>query len=279
MTVGVIADDAAAVPPELASQLGIILVPMQLEISGQPVSTDQLPLSELVERLDDGVQTSGPSPGAFTQALEQLEGSEGAVVLTVGQRFSSTYQSATTAARLVSRLPVRVVDTGSAAGGEGLVVLAAAREAATGGDLDTVVRRAERVRHEVRLVAAVDHLDYLLRGGHVPGGLGRIGARLGVRVLFELQRSRIRPLVPGRVRSPVTDQLLAHWRRSRPADPGARLHVAVLHALRRDDAETLLATITAETPAETAFVASFGAVMVAHTGPGLLGIAWWWEAP
>jgi DegV family protein with EDD domain len=278
MTVTVIADDAAAVPSELAKQLGVVLVPMQLEIDGRPVSTDRVALEEVVEHLDDGVQTSGPSPGAFAEVLQGVDGQDGSVVLTVAQRFSSTFQAATAAARL-SRdgRSVRVVDTGSAAGGEGLVVLAAAEAAAAGRSVDDVVGVAEAVRSRVHLVAAVEHLTYLLRGGHVPASLGRLGDRIGVRVYFELQNSRIRPLPPSRTRTSAIDQLIGQWHRSRPHDSADRLHVAALHALRADDAETLLATIRQEVEPATSFVASFGPVMVAHTGPGLLGLAWWWQ--
>lgn len=279
MTVAILADDAAAVPSDLAARLGITLVPMQLEIDGQAVSTDQLAMEELVARLDGGVQTSGPPPGAFVEALEDLEGVDGAVILTVAQRFSSTFQSALTATKLGGDLPVAVVDTGSAAGGEGLVVLAAAQAAAAGGSVDDVVRRVEQVRPQVRLVAAVDHLAYLVRGGRVPASLGRFGDRLGVRVLFELRDSHIHPLTPGRTRTPVVHQLVSQWHKSRPQDPDSRLHIAALHALQPAEAQALLDAVTAEVQPATAFIATFGAVMVAHTGPGVLGLSWWWEKP
>lgn len=281
MSVAVIADDAAAVPRELATRLGIRLVPMQLEIGGRPVPTDQLEMGELVRHLDDGVQTSGPPPGAFVEAVTEAvtEGgpADGVVILTVAQRFSSTYQTAQTATRLLPEAtPVRVVDTGTAAGGEGLVVLAAAQAARAGAPLEAVVAKAEEVRPRVRLVAAVDHLTYLVRGGRVPASVGRMGDRLGLRVLFELRDSHVRPLAPGRTRSSAVDQLLGHWRRSRPSGPH-HLHLSALHALRSEEADQLLGAISAEVEPETAFIATFGAVMVAHTGPGVVGLAWWWE--
>jgi fatty acid-binding protein DegV len=70
--------------------------------------------------------------------------------------------------------------------------------------------------------------------------------------------------------------MLARWRRSRPRD-GAALHVAALHALERGEAERLLDAVRAEASPVTAFIGEFDAVMVAHTGPGLTGLAWWWE--
>ena len=71
--------------------------------------------------------------------------------------------------------------------------------------------------------------------------------------------------------------MLARWRHSRPRDRAARLHVAALHALAPEEAARLLEAVRAEAQPATAFVGEFDAVMVAHTGPGLTGLAWWWE--
>ena len=58
---------------------------------------------------------------------------------------------------------------------------------------------------------------------------------------------------------------------------GAALHVAVLHALDEQGAEALLAEVRRRVEPASAFVGSFSPVMVAHTGPGLVGLAWRWE--
>jgi DegV family protein with EDD domain len=275
MPVVVIADSAAALDPSLAQQYGVITVPMQLEIGGKPVDESQIGLDELVERLDDGVQTSGPPPGAFAEALEHNLGDAGAVILTVGRQLSSTHQSAVTASRMAaSEGSIRVVDTGTAAGAEGLVVIAAAEAASSGATLDEVEARALQVAERVRLVASVEHLTYLVRGGRVPAVAARVGDRLGVRPVFELSNAHIRPLRPAFSSEGAADLILSQWRRSRPDGEG--LHVAGLHALRPHDAEMLLERVRAEVEPVTSFLGTFGPVMVAHTGPGVIGLAWWW---
>ena len=280
MPVAVIADSAAALDPALAEQHGVLTVPMLLEIGGAPVAEAAMPIDELVSRLDDGVQTSGPPPGAFVSAIEQARaaGAEGILVLTVGQHLSSTYQTATMAASLAGEgCPVSVLDTGTAAGAEGLVVLAAAQAARAGADLATVEARAHLVAERVRLVAAVEQLTYLVRGGRLAASAAWAGNHLGVRPLFELRRARIRPLRPSLSSDGALDQVLGQWRRSWV--DGAALHIAALHALRGDEAVALLEKVRAEIEPATALVGTFGPVMVAHTGPGVIGLAWWWELP
>ena len=71
--------------------------------------------------------------------------------------------------------------------------------------------------------------------------------------------------------------LLAVWIWSVTREPNTRLHVAALHALAPDAADGVLARVEAEVTPATKFVGEFGSVMVVHTGPGLYGLAWWWE--
>ncbi|MBO0691537.1 MAG: DegV family protein, partial [Acidimicrobiaceae bacterium] len=70
-------------------------------------------------------------------------------------------------------------------------------------------------------------------------------------------------------------RVLAMWAAS--IVEGAALHVAVMHALDEQGAESLLSEVRRRVEPTTAFVGSFSPVMVAHTGPGLVGLAWRWE--
>lgn len=274
MTVAVITDSAAALPTPLSARLSVTVVPMQLTIGGEAHSADDLPLDEVISRFDEGVQTASPSPAAFGDAITVADRGEGAVIVTVSEHMSSTHKSALIAAEVTGR-PVRVVDSWSAAGGEALVVLAAAAAARQGLPLDAVAARAEEVRSRVRLVAAVDTLDFLVKGGRLPDLAGRAGRSLGVRPLFELRGGRIRPLRPVLRREAALDALIGYWRRSRPE--GGTLHLAVSHALAEEAATRLADAIRAEVEPATFLIGSFDPVMVAHTGPGVIGLAWYWD--
>ncbi len=197
-------------------------------------------------------------------------------MLTIAASMSATYQAAVVAGDAVGG-PVRVVDTATAGGAEALVVLAAADVAARGGSLDEVADAARHVIDRVRLVATVPTLDYLVRSGRVPGLAGWAGNRLGINPLFEFRGGKVRRLRPALSREAALDRIVGLVHRSRV--PGARLHVAALHALALDVAEELLARVTSTEAPTEAFVGEFGPVMVVHTGPGLAGLAWWWEDP
>jgi DegV family protein with EDD domain len=272
MSVAIVTDSAAALPPELVERYGITVVPMWLTLGGNQVRDDQLSIDEVLGF--DEVSTSGPSPGEFAEAITSRMTDDGVLVLTIAATMSSTFGAAQTGAESVDGRAV-VLDTSTAAGAQALVVLAAARVAASGAPLDAVERAAAKAIEDVRLVAMVSDLDHLVRSGRVPEIAGWAGRRLGIRPLFEFRDGKPHRLRPAFSVDAAKDRMVALLRRSRV--PGAKLHVAALHAQAFDEARELLSRVEAEQAPETCFVGRFGAVMVAHTGPGLAGLAWWWE--
>jgi DegV family protein with EDD domain len=275
MSIAIVTDSAAALPPDLAARHRVVVVPMWLTVQGVPEPEGRRPLEELVAAVE--VSTSAPTPGEFEHAIKDASRShDGVLVLTIAGSMSATYQSASVAAQSVGG-PVRVVDTATAGGAEALVVLAAAQAAEEGATLETVEARAHEVLERVRLVATISSLDHLVRSGRVPGIAGWAGRRLGINPLFEFRGGAVRRLRPALSREAALDRIVQLVRRDAPADGGGQLHVAALHALARDVAEDLLARVVAEDRPATAFIGEFGPVMVVHTGPGLAGLAWWWE--
>lgn len=271
MSVGILTDSAAALPRELTLLHHIGVVPMWLNLDGEARHEDEVPRRELIGRTD--VKTSGPTPGEFEAAARAHLGSDGELICTVASSMSSTYNAAVLGTRGL-RDRVQVLDTGTAAGAEALVVLAAADAAEHGGSLDGVADAARRAASEVRLVATLPDLDHLVRSGRVPNIAGRAGRLLGIAPLFEFRRGRAYPHRPALGVPSALDRMVAAVRRDRR--PGTRLHVAALHADNEAAATELLDRVTSTLEPANAFVASFGSVMIVHTGPGLIGLAWRW---
>jgi DegV family protein with EDD domain len=259
MTV-VVTDSGASIPRELAAAWGVEVV------------------DQHVDNLDGRVTTAAPSPGEFLRAVERT-GADEVVVLTVSSRVSGTWNAARLAAA-ESTIPLDVIDTETAAGAQALVVHAAAIAAAAGGDRAAVRAAAIDAIGRVRLVAVIEGLDHLVRSGRVPGVAGWAGRMLGLKPLFEFRQGVARPLRPAVSRDAALTRIIGIWRRSRTAaGPGHRLHIAALHADAEPDAEGLLKRVRDEldAPAGTELVLEFSEVMIAHTGPGLVGLAWWWQ--
>lgn len=276
MTVGVVTDSAASLGEAEAAAAGVEVVAMKLVVDGGEVEESAVAREALFGASAEKFETAGPAPADYVAAIERSDDGDGVVVLTVSARMSSTILSARTGAAASGRR-VEVLDTETAAGAEGLVVLAAAREAARGVSLDRVVERSREVAGAVRLVAEVGQLAPLVRGGRLAGPLAHLDDLVGIRPVFEFRRGRIRLLRPARSHEAAVETMLA--RVGEPPVPGARLHVAGLYG--RDEAQcaAMVSTLEGRHGAVVASLARFSPVMVAHTGPDVSGLAWWWEPP
>lgn len=272
--VAIVTDGAAALPDHLIARWGITVVPMWLTVGGESEPEGTRGLDELLKSPE--VLTSAPTPGEFEAAIKEcLRTADSVLVCTISDSMSATNESARLGSTSLDGA-VGVLDTRSAAGGQALVVLAAAAAASEpGATLESVTARAQAVAERVRLIATLPSLDHLVRSGRVPGIAGWAGKRLGINPLFAFRAGAVVRLRPALSSDAAAERMIAHVRRG--AKPGARLHVTALHAMSDGTAHALLDRVAQEFAPVESFVGEFGPVMVVHTGPGLSGLAWWWD--
>jgi DegV family protein with EDD domain len=272
LSVAIVTDSAAALPAEVAAAHGISVVPMMITVDGRSGHDGDVPIEGIVAASE--IETAGPSPGEFAEAIERVMTADGVLVLTLASSMSSTCESASLGASGFEGR-VRVVDTQTAAGAEALVVLAAARAAEAGASIDEVELVARDVMRRVHFIAMVPSLDFLARSGRVPGIAEWVGRHMHAAPIFEFTAGGVTKHRPALGVDAAYERMVHALRRDRVE--GAALHVVASHALAPQAAARLLALVNDVTTPETELVGEFGSVMVAHTGPGLVGLAWWWE--
>jgi DegV family protein with EDD domain len=221
--------------------------------------------------------TAAPSPGAYAEAI-LAAGAEAVLCVTVSRQFSAMYdaavQGATIALEQRPGLDVRVLDSRAAAMAQGFVVLEAARAAQAGASIDHVVARAEAIMARVRLLVALDTLTYLGRSGRVPRLIVWASSPLQLKPIVEFQGGNYRPAAFARTMPRAIDRLFQLMQQR--GQEGA-LHIGVHHTDRPDAARELARRVAeALRPAEL-LVEEFTQVMGVHTGPGLLGFAYYTE--
>ena len=153
----------------------------------------------------------GPAPGELAHAAEGADQGDGVVILTISRRMSGVYEAARVAALSLEGKRVAVVDTGTAAGAQGLVVLAASRAARAGAPLDAVVAAATTASERVKLLATLPSLEHLARGGRVPGAAAWGARWLGLNPVFEFRGGKVRPLRPARGRRAAGQRIIGAW--------------------------------------------------------------------
>jgi DegV family protein with EDD domain len=265
----VVTDSSCDLPDELIRNNGIEVVPLTIRFGDQAL-LDRVDLSaaQFWERLRTGdtlPQTSAPAPGQFRTVFERLfsHAADGIVVVSLSSRLSGTFEAARNAARDMDE--VVVIDSFTATAALGFQVIEAAREAQRGADLPTVERRARAAATGV--VAALDTLEFLRRGGRIGPAAAFLGAALQIKPLIELKGGAVVPA--GRVRT--RSKSLAFIAR-RLAELGPTLEeLAIVHADARDEAEKLASELDLSC---SVLVSEIGPVIGTHTGPGTIGAAY-----
>ncbi len=283
MTVAIVTDSTACIPPEVAERYGIEVVPLHLIFAGRTfvdsLTSDTSEFYDLLRTSNERPTTAAPSPGMFLNASARAARRADAVLcITVSKQFSAMYDSARHAIGLaVAESPyadIRLLDSRNAAMAQGFVVLEAARCAATGAPVEEVIARAEATSGEVRLLAMLDTLSYLARGGRVPRVAAWAAGMLQVKPIVRFSASDIKLVARTRTRARALGRMVDLVAE---ATAGRATHLAVHHAHAAVDAEHLLAEAGTRINVVEAYLTEFTQVMGLHTGPGLAGFAWWCE--
>ncbi|MGW1146648.1 DegV family protein [Streptomyces sp. NPDC002454] len=273
--VAIVTDSTAYLPERAVRQHDIVLVPLTVVIGDRAWEEGtEFSARSLAEALRKRrpVTTSRPAPEVFAATYRRAAeaGAEGIVSLHLSSELSGTYDAAVLAARSAP-IPVRVVDTGMIAMALGFCALAAAQAAAAGASIDEVVAAAQKRAEGSSAYFSVDTLDYLRRGGRIGAAQALFGSALAVKPLLQLVDGRIEPLEKVRTSARAIARLeeIAVER----AGVIGPVDIAVHHLAAGEKAAGLAERLHERLPGLGEVpVSEVGAVIGAHTGPGLLGV-------
>ncbi|KUJ36478.1 DegV family protein [Streptomyces sp. NPDC093228] len=271
--VAIVTDSTAYLPPRTMERHGITAVPLTVVLGYQAFEEGtEISARSLAQALQKrrSVTTSRPSPQLFAETYRKVaeSGATDIVSLHLSSEFSGTYDAAVLASR-EAPVPVRVVDTGMVAMALGFCAVAAAEAAEAGGTVDEAVTAAEKRAAGTSAYFYVDTLDYLRRGGRIGAAQALLGSALAVKPLLRLNDGRIELLEKVRTASRAIARLeeIVSERAG-----NAQVDIAVHHLAAPERASALADRLRVRVPGLAALhVSEVGAVIGAHTGPGLLG--------
>ena len=271
----ILTDSACDIPEDVVRRLEIDVVSLTIRF-GDEEFVDRVDLTPTAfwakcKASKTLPETSAPSPGAFQSAYEKAkaDGCDGVLVLTISAGLSATHQSATLAAAAVAPgIAVRVIDTRAVSMGQGLLCIELAELAATGASLEELSDRAVALIPKVGVVAMLDTLEHLVKGGRIGGARALLGQVLSIKPLLELKDGIVaeagRQRTKARALAVIADVAKSH-------QPLRRLALVHGDSPEVQHLEALITGISTEFPL---IVTDMGPVVGTHGGPGIIALCW-----
>ncbi len=201
MAVRIVTDSTSDIPMEEAKKLGITVVPLTIYFGDDAyldnVDMDNAGFYQRLGTTKELPRSSQPSPGHFAEAYTNLikEGADGILSINLASSISGTYQSASTASNALPddlpKVPVEVIDSKNISAGLASLVLHAAQEAREGKSLEEIRANTLDRRERTRLLAMLDTLEFVRRGGRIGSAAAVLGNMLSVKPIITLKEEGV----------------------------------------------------------------------------------------
>src|SRR5579875_597233 len=275
MPVALVTDTCHYLPRELVERCELHEVSLYVHVGTtarrESEITDYAAYFDGLNAARDLPTTSQPSIGDFLAVYEPLLMSGHEIVsIHLSGGLSGTVRSAEQAREQLhhSGERVHILDSGTACGAEGLMLLAAAAAVRSGARAQEVIDRAEAARAELQFLFSLDTLEYLRKGGRIGGAQAWIGSALKIKPILTLE-SEIGAVERVRTSRRAFERLiaLAEKMKSDGCDGWVVQHTHI-----PDQAQALVARARDIFGTDPVFVSEIGPVIGTHIGPGLLGV-------
>lgn len=278
----IMTDSCCDLTDEMARELGIVVVPLSLEMGGQTyrnwLDGRDIAFQDFYSRIRAGetATTSAVSVGDFQEQMRAiLSQGKDILYLSFSSALSTTYQSAVIAADdLREEFPdgqVLVVDSRCASLGQGLLVYLCAREKAAGRSLTGLRDYAEATKGQICHWFTVDDLNYLKMGGRVSATTALVGTMLSIKpIMHTSDEGKLVPVSKARGRKAAINALLDKIEALaiRPEEQT----MFICHADCELDARAVAQQIKDRFGTKTVYINYIGPVIGSHTGPNTMGI-------
>jgi DegV family protein with EDD domain len=276
--IAIVCDSTSYLPDSLVEERGAEIVSLYVAVGGDQRREleigDYAAFFERLRANEEGATTSQPSIGDFVEIYAPLlDAGKSIVSIHLAAGISGTYESALQSRqRLIDEgrggERIHVIDSRTACGGLGMMVLAAAAAAEGGASAEAVVERVGAAREQLRMWFAIDTLEDLRKGGRIGAARAWMGTALQNTPILPLE-DEITPIDRVRPRRRVFERLVQYAQELR--DSG-RDRWVVQHIQDPENAQRLVERCREVMDSDPVFVSEIGPVIGAHTGPGLLGV-------
>lgn len=284
--VAIVTDSVAQVPKSIADELEISIVPSLIIINGKEyrdgIDIDPHALYVRMRREPFVVQTTAPPVGQFYETfVDRIQtGADAVFYIGLTSQLSATYSSAEAAAFMVKQefpeCVIELYDSRIATIAQGFIAIEAAKMAVKGASLKSIVKRAHDVRSRVGFVASLATLEYLMRGGRI----GRVAYMMGslikaMPIVTIDENGWVAPTARVRGEQKINHKMVDYV--VEKVKGYRKLQVAIMHADAIERARQLEVIVRERLTPDEFYLTDFTPVMGVHAGPGVVGVAYYYE--
>lgn len=278
MAIHFMVDSGSDILPSEAEKLGITVLPLTVRFEDEEFRdgvdlTHRAFYEKLVES-DKLPTTSQIPPAVFADAFEELlQEGDTAVVITLSSKLSGTWQSAKIAA-LDFPEQVFVVDSRSLAVGQRILVLRGLELLKQGMDAKSIAKKLDDEKHHIRVLALLDTLEYLKKGGRISAAAAVAGSLLSIKPVVALEKGEVKVIGKARGSKQANNllrQLVTDCGGICFEKPYALAYSGLSDAMLQkyiEDSQELWKGHTDQIPVHTV-----GCTIGTHAGPGAVAVA------
>ncbi len=274
MTVKIVTDSVSDISPATAAELGITVVPLNV-VFGNEIYRDGVDLTtdefyRKLEKCQTLPTTSTPPLQSFIELYDKLaEETDEILVITISRKLSATGEAAAKAIDSTEKkCRVVVFDSQFAVMAEGLLVIAAAKAARAGKNLDEIVQLSGTNIPRTEMRMAFDTLEYLKRGGRIGKAKALMGSMLKVNPIIGIKDGETFPIRNERSRTKAMEYLYQYVMSYSHIE-----ELAIEDATTPDEADTLVERLSVKFPRERIYRSKVSPVIGANVGPSVIGVA------
>jgi len=275
--VAVMTDTGSNMSPEIAGKFEIKMIPFHIIMDDKDYLDTEIDMENLYARVakkGNLPTTSFASPKEFLQAYQELSQNAATIIhISTTAGLSGGYDAALEAKEIAQKeLPkttIEVIDSRTAGSGLALIVLAAARAAKQGKNIEEVVQQVNYLIQRITHLTAPDTLFYLDEGGRICQAKSWAEAQQAssFRALLEIAEGVIKPVARVKTKTEILEKMVSI---AKEKVGNKKIHVAMTHNKAPQQAEELRKMLLSQFHCEELYVFEGLALAVVHTGQGLI---------
>ena len=273
----ILTDSASDILPAEAEQLGVTVIPLNVTLEDGTVLRDGIDKTPseyyaLLKECHKLPTTSQPSPELFERFYQDAAAAGDEVLgIFLSHELSGTWQCARLAADLVNVDNVLFVDSATVCLGESLLVRLAVQLRDAGKTLVQIATDLEHAKEHLHLVAAIDDLKYLRKGGRLPAAVAVAGGMLGIKPLITIKEGKV--AMAGKARG-LPGAYVALFKKIEELG-GINPSFAALagYTLSTREVAPIQTYLQDNLHLDAPLVRQIGCVIGTHAGPGAFGLA------